>query len=60
MVAERLIKACSKLATTRLWHTTTLAEELGVQDAQVDDSTPPSTGSSRDKHAKQPSWPLVT
>ena len=37
MVAERLIKACSKLATTRLWHTTTLAEELGVQDAQVDE-----------------------
>jgi transposase len=37
MVAERLIRPCSKLATTRLWHTTTLAEELGVQDAQVDE-----------------------
>ncbi len=37
MVAERLLRPCSKLATTRLWHTTTLAEELGVQDAQVDE-----------------------
>jgi hypothetical protein len=37
MVAERLVRPCSKLATTRLWHTTTLAEELGVQDAQVDE-----------------------
>lgn len=37
MVAERLIKACSKLATTRLWNTTTLAEELGVEDAPVDE-----------------------
>ena len=37
MIAERLIRPCSKLATTRLWHTTTLAEELGVQDAQVDE-----------------------
>ena len=24
---------CSKLATTRVWHTTTLAQELGVDDA---------------------------
>jgi transposase len=37
MIAERLIHACSKLATTRHWHTTTLAEELSVQDATVDD-----------------------
>jgi len=37
MVAERLIHPCSKLATTRLWHTTTLAEELGVSDADEDD-----------------------
>ena len=37
MVAERLVQACSKLATTRLWHTTTLAEELAVGDAEVDD-----------------------
>ena len=33
MIAERLIEPGSKLATTRLWHTTTLAEELGVADA---------------------------
>ncbi len=37
MIAERLLHPCSKLATTRLWHTTTLAEELGVADANEDD-----------------------
>lgn len=37
MIAERLIHPCSKLATTRHWHTTTLAEELSVQDANEDD-----------------------
>jgi len=37
MIAERLIYPCSKLATTRQWHTTTLAEELSVQDADEDD-----------------------
>lgn len=37
LIAERLIHPCSKLATTRHWHTTTLAEELSVQDADEDD-----------------------
>ncbi len=37
MIAERLLHPCSKLATTRLWHTTTLAEELGVADADEDE-----------------------
>lgn len=37
MVAERLLHPCSKLATTRLWHTTTLAEELAVGDADEDE-----------------------
>jgi transposase len=37
MIAERLLHPCSKLATTRLWHTTTLAEEVGVADADEDD-----------------------
>jgi len=37
MIAERLLHPCSKLATTRLWHTTTLAEELQVSDATEDD-----------------------
>jgi transposase len=32
-----LIHPCSKLATSRLWHTTTLAEELGLEDADEDD-----------------------
>jgi len=33
MVVQRLLFPCSKLATTRHWHSTTLAEELGVADA---------------------------
>ena len=37
MIAERLIHRCSELAATRLWHTTTLAQELGVSDADEDD-----------------------
>ena len=37
MIAERLIHPCSKLATTRLWHATTLAEELGLGAADEDD-----------------------
>ncbi len=37
MIVERLIAPCSKLATTRLWKTTTLAEELAVEDADVDE-----------------------
>lgn len=37
MIVERLIHPCSKLATTRLWSTTTLGESLGVADADVDE-----------------------
>jgi transposase len=37
MIVERLIRPCSKLATTRLWHTTTLAELLAVGDADEDE-----------------------
>ena len=37
LLVERLIHPCSKLATTRLWHATTLARELGVEDADADD-----------------------
>lgn len=37
MIAERLLHPCSKLATTREWHTTTLAEELSVAEATEDD-----------------------
>lgn len=36
MIAARLLHPCSKLATTREWHTTTLAEELSVADATED------------------------
>ena len=37
MIAERLIHPCSKLASTRHWNDTTLAEELGVADGDVDE-----------------------
>ena len=33
MVAQRLLQPASKLATTRLWHSTTLAAELALEDA---------------------------
>lgn len=37
MVAEQLLHPSAKLGTTRRWHTTTLAHELGVSDADEDD-----------------------
>ena len=37
MVASRIICPATKLATTRLWHTSTLAAEFGVADATEDD-----------------------
>jgi transposase len=37
MIVERLLDPCSKLATTRQWHSTTLAEELEVSDATAED-----------------------
>ena len=36
MIAERLLFPSSKLANTRHWHDTTLAEELDVADATED------------------------
>jgi len=37
MIVERLIAPSSKLATTRLWHSTTLAQLLNVDDADEDE-----------------------
>jgi transposase len=37
MVTARIIAPHTKLATTRWWHTSTLAEDLGVADADEDD-----------------------
>jgi transposase len=37
MVASRILAPHTKLATTRWWHTTTLAEDFGVADASEDD-----------------------
>ena len=36
MVASRIIEPQTKLATTRQWHTTTLAEDFGVTEANED------------------------
>ena len=37
MILQRLLYPASKLATARLWHTTTLAEELSREDTDEDD-----------------------
>ena len=37
MVASRIVAPHTKLATTRWWHTTTLAEDFGVAQASEDD-----------------------
>lgn len=37
MIASRILEPATKLATTRWWHTCTLAEEFGVVDADEDD-----------------------
>jgi len=37
MIAERLLHPCSKLATVRDWHTSTLAQELSVEDGSEDE-----------------------
>ena len=37
MILQRLLHPASKLATTRLWHSTTLAEELSLEDTDEDD-----------------------
>jgi len=37
MIVQQLLDADSKLGMTRLWRTSTLAQELGVEDADVDE-----------------------
>ncbi|MDD5708738.1 MAG: IS1634 family transposase [Kiritimatiellae bacterium] len=37
MIAQRLVDPCSKLATVRQWQATTLATQLGVEDADEND-----------------------
>jgi hypothetical protein len=37
LIVQSLLQPASKLATTRLWHTTTLASELSLDDADEDD-----------------------
>jgi len=37
MIVAQLLHGSSKLADTRLWHTTTLAQELGLEEADAND-----------------------
>jgi hypothetical protein len=37
MIAERLLHPASKLGTVRLWQSSTLASELGIEDADADE-----------------------
>lgn len=37
LIAQRILHPSSKLAATRLWKSTTLSDELGVADADVDE-----------------------
>ncbi len=37
MIAERVLYPASKLGTVRLWQTSTLARDLGVEDARVEE-----------------------
>lgn len=37
MIAQRILEPCSKLAATRHWNATTLAQELGVRDADANE-----------------------
>lgn len=37
MIAARIVEPATKLATTRHWHTSTLAEDFGVAEATEDD-----------------------
>lgn len=37
MIVARVLQPASKLATTRLWHTTSLAQTMGVENATEDD-----------------------
>jgi transposase len=37
MMAQQIVHPCSKLAATRLWRTTTLAQELGVENADANE-----------------------
>jgi transposase len=37
MIVQRIVRACSKLETTRLWHNSTIVEDLNLSDANDDD-----------------------
>ena len=40
LIAQHLLRPASKLATTRLWHCTTLAAELDLQHSDEDSLYP--------------------
>ena len=59
MIVERLVQPVSKLATTRLWHTTTLAQELGVEDAAQGFPDRCGRGIGCCHSGNRRSWPMV-
>ena len=58
MILQRLLYPASKLATTRLWHTTTLAEELSLEDDE--DDLYEASGCLSVRTALSASWPSGT
>jgi len=60
MIAQRLLDPCSKLATTRVWHTTTLAQELGSTTRTRMTCMPPWIGSISASAVSRRSWRRVT
>ena len=60
MVAARILAPHTKLATTRWWHTTTLAEDFGVADADEDDLYAAMTGCLRARTPCRRSSPRAT
>ncbi len=56
MVAARILAPHTKLATTRWWQTTTLAEDFGVTHASEDDLYAAMTGCCNTRTSSRRSW----
>jgi hypothetical protein len=56
MIIQRLISPSSKLATPREWSTTSLAEELGVEEASADDLYAAMDGCWKGRSASKRNW----
>ena len=56
MLVQRILFLCSKLATTRDWHNTTLAAELNVAEAKEEDLYAARTGCFHGSGRSKASW----